>query len=265
MRERNRRFYQRYPEHVAKVRLIARSLLNEPVQLPSGGMLTARRFSMLGLLLGSSSGFETLHQLFEAPFLGGLPMPEVGTPVRLSREFLRDVEGKQAGFETNPIYWILHESIYASGEHQPTQWAAERVRTSLAGLEFDLSSLADATSEFEKPFYFSGEMVYSWMSEDFSDLSDLRDAAELLASKADWPALYNEAQLRDCKVPVAALVAYDDIYVEREFSEKVASLLGDKCSVWVSNQFAHSGLRDDPAVFGKLLEMSKGEGGMIPC
>lgn len=286
MAERNRRFYARYPGDAAKVRAIARALREAPAALPSGGTLTARRFSQLGLLLGSASGFETLHQLLEAPFYGGLPYPPApgAGPVRLSREFLRDVESKQAGFETNPLYWLLHEPIYASGEHQPTSWAAERVlRAELAGSPFDIDAVlahpdaphaagtegAGAGEGAEggaqpPPLYLSGEMVYPWMAEDYAELRGLGMAAELLARKADWPPLYDEGALKGCKVPVAALIAYDDIYVEREFSERVARLLGDKCAVWVSNQFAHSGLRDDPTVFAKLLEMSKGEGG-IPC
>ena len=35
--------------------------------------------------------------------------------------------------------------------------------------------------------------------------------------------------------------------------------MGDKASLWVTNEFQHSGLRDDPAVFDRLLAISKGE------
>ncbi|KAG8466944.1 hypothetical protein KFE25_008323 [Diacronema lutheri] len=279
MRERNRRFYQRYPQDAPKVRAIARALRDAPAPLPSGGTLTVRRFLQLGLLLGSSTGFETLHQLLEAPFLGAHTMPPAGAPVRLSREFLRDVEARQAGFETNPIYWLLHEAIYADGPHQPTAWAAHRVlRDELAGSPFDVdaalahadaragadgaAATGDAAAAEPPPLYLSGEMVYPWMAADYAELAPLAPAAELVARKADWPRLYDEDALRACAVPVAALVAYDDIYVERAFSERVAQLLGERCVIWVTNQFAHSGLRDDPTVFAKLLEMSKGEGGI---
>jgi hypothetical protein len=33
----------------------------------------------------------------------------------------------------------------------------------------------------------------------------------------DWAPLYDLGALRDCAVPVAALVAYEDLYVERRF------------------------------------------------
>ena len=37
----------------------------------------------------------------------------------------------QAHFETNPLYFCLHEAIYCDGERQPSAWAAERVQASL--------------------------------------------------------------------------------------------------------------------------------------
>ena len=74
-------------------------------------------------------------------------------------------------------------------------------------------------------------------------------------------------------------MSYDDVYVERQFSEETAQLLGgggggggsisvpwdsvaaeDHCRLWVSNEFQHSGLHDDPArVFTTLLKMANGE------
>ncbi len=33
----------------------------------------------------------------------------------------------------------------------------------------------------------------------------MQDAAEIVANKDDWPILYDEAALKDCKVPTAAL------------------------------------------------------------
>jgi hypothetical protein len=38
---------------------------------------------------------------------------------------------------------------------------------------------------------------------------------------------------------------YSDIFVEREFSEETARLLGPSLRVWCTNEFTHSGLRDD--------------------
>ena len=109
----------------------------------------------------------------------------------------------------------------------------------------------------------TGEMVYSWMGDDFAWLRSLKPAAEILAAKADWGPLYNTAVLGGSEggkgPPVAALVSYEDVYVERGFSEQTAQLLGGRARLWITNEFQHSGLRDDPKVFERLLAMSKGE------
>ena len=76
-------------------------------------------------------------------------------------------------------------------------------------------------------------MVYPWMGDDFAWLRPLKPAADLLAAKADWGPLYDPAVLGGGKggergegdlPPVAALVSYEDIYVERAFSEATARL-----------------------------------------
>ena len=87
----------------------------------------------------------------------------------------------------------------------------------------------------------------------------LAPAAELLANKADWPKLYDINNLGKSDAECGALMSYDDIYVEREFSEDTAAMLRS-CRLWVSNEFQHSGLHDDgERVFEKIMAMSKGE------
>ena len=69
--------------------------------MPRGGTLTARRFLQLGLLLGSASGFEELHDLLE---LARCPPPAGAGgagAVRLPDHFLLAVEEAQQQFETN--------------------------------------------------------------------------------------------------------------------------------------------------------------------
>jgi len=102
--------------------------------------------------------------------------------------------------------------------------------------------------------------VYSWMGEDYAWLRPLLPCAQLLAHKSDWEALYDKKALGGPEgPPVACLVSYEDIYVERAFSEQTAAMLGGRARCWITNEYQHSGLRDDPAVFEKLLAMSKGE------
>ena len=170
------------------------------------------------------------------------------------------MEQAQQHFETNPLYWLLHEAIYCDANAKepaargPSDWAAERVHASLGAEWQHEKNLKPG----DPPVLFTGEMVYPWMGDDFAWLRPLKPAADLLASKADWGPLYDPAVLGGGKggeggggdlPPVAALVSYEDIYVERAFSEATARLLGGRAQLWITNEFQHSGLRDDPKVF----------------
>ncbi|KAF0697981.1 Aste57867_11363 [Aphanomyces stellatus] len=269
--ERNRRFYARYPGDKRKVLDIVQHLQRAPAPLPSGGTLTARRFLTLGISLGSLSGMESLHYLLETAWVRHIHAAIDATsppPPELSHAFLTAVES-MASFDTNPIYWFLHEAIYCDGPaFSPSNWAAETVqaRTRVDGVaqydpaRFDkLDAAARDAAVDAAPLYFSGEMVFSWMADDYATLAPFRAAAQLLATKPDWRPLYNEANLRNMDIPTAALVSFDDLYVDRDWSLRTARLLGDKCAVFVSNEYQHAGLRDDPTVFEKLLKMTKGE------
>lgn len=266
MRVRNQRFYQRYPQDVGKVLAIARFLQKreaegDPVALPSGGRLTVRRFQMSGLALGSLDGLERLHFLLEDAWAEVPAGSAAGA--ELSTAFLHAMDALHA-FETNPLYWLLHEAIYVDGPGSASRWAAARVQHELPQPSpFDAThvlSLDGTVAGEEQPLYLTGEMVFDWLAEDFSALAPLQRTAELLAQRDDWPALYNRAALANTQVPCAALISYDDIYVERAFSEETAALLGPKCKLWISNEFQHSGLRDCPVrVFDTLLGMAKAE------
>ena len=62
----------------------------------------------------------------------------------------------------------------------------------------------------------------------------------------------------------AAAVYYDDMYVDFDAVMKVTKRGNplENCKVWISNEYQHSGLRDDGAmIFNKLLGMAKGEVG----
>ena len=258
MAERNRRFYERYPVDVELVRNLVRELHAQPAELPRGGTLTARRFLMLGLLLGGASGMTELHDLLE---LSITRVARADGTSALPDAFLLAVEAAQEHFETNPIYWLLHESIYCDGPvYGASRWAAERVQAEM-GEEWDYTTRLDEGNE---PVLLTGEMIYSWMGDDFAWLRPLKPCAELLAAKEDWGPLYDTDRMRseECP-PVAALVSYEDVYVERAFSEDTARLLGSHgghAKLWITNEFQHSGLRDQPAtVFDRLLKMSKGD------
>ena len=57
------------------------------------------------------------------------------------------------------------------------------------------------------------------MFEEFEALRPLKDAADILARKADWPTLYNLETLEGNSVPVAGAAYYEDMYVDFELAQ----------------------------------------------
>jgi pimeloyl-ACP methyl ester carboxylesterase len=223
--DKNRGYYERYPEDRDRVRELLERLEAKDVRLPSGDRLSPRRFRQLGALLGMSDGAEKLHYLVELP---------LGSPA-----FLHDVEASFA-FARNPLYAVIHEACYASGH--ATRWAAERV-------------LPD---EFRQdPTLFTGEHVYPWMLEEYGALRPLASAAETLAEH-EWPQLYDVERLHANDVPAAAAIYAEDMYVERAYSEETAKAIRG-LRPWVTNEYQHDGLRaDGTPVLGRLLDLARG-------
>jgi pimeloyl-ACP methyl ester carboxylesterase len=222
--ERNRRYFERYPDDAARVREILRRLDDEEVLLAGGDRLTARRFRQLGLWLGDSAGFELLHHVVELPFG--------------SNAFVQDAEAG-VRFDRNPIYATLHESSYADGV--PTRWSAARL-------------LPD---DIETEGWFTAEHVFPWMWEDYGGLRPQRAAAELLAEHP-WPRLYDADRLRENDVPVAATIYVNDLYVDRDFAEETAATIRG-LRTWETDEFEHNGLRaDGERVLGRLIDLVRG-------
>jgi pimeloyl-ACP methyl ester carboxylesterase len=222
--DKNRRYFERYPDDRARAREIFQRLDAEDVRLPSGGRLTARRFRQLGLWLGDSAGWELLHHVLELP-LG-------------SNAFLHDAD-HGVRFDRNPLYATLHESSYADGV--ATRWSADRL-------------LPDEIVEND---YFTAEHVFPWMWEDYAGLRPHRDAAQILA-EYQWPMLFDADRLRANEVPAAATIYADDLYVERAFAEETAATIRG-LKPWITNEFEHNGLRaDGERVLGRLIDLVRG-------
>jgi pimeloyl-ACP methyl ester carboxylesterase len=236
----NRRYFERYPDDAMRAREIVDYLSAHDVRLPGGGRLSPKRFQQLGIAFGASDGFEGVHYLLEDAFVRGPAGLELGYT------FLRAFENHSA-FETNPIYFLLHEPEYCQGE--APRWSAERVRVQFP--EFDLAS--------NQPVLFTGEMVYPWMTEEYQALRPLRECAEILAEKTDWPRLYDLRVLRTNTVPVAAVVYLDDMYVESAYSQETAAFIPG-VRAWITNEYEHNALRaDGERVLDRLIGMVRGE------
>ncbi len=234
----NRAHYQRYPQDVDVARLVARTLATRPATLPGGGTLTVERFQTLGQLLGSSTGSHALHYLLEDPFAG----------TELSDDFLARVQA-ELSYAVAPLYALVHEACYAQGT--ATSWSAQRVRAEFA--EFAPEAAVDG----DAPLLFTGEMVYPFVFEQDPALRPLAAAAGLLAERADWPALYDPAQLARTEIPVAAAIYFDDMYVPRELSlETAAGIRGLR--YWITNEFEHDGLRtSEGRVLDRLIGLAR--------
>ncbi|MEX2547257.1 MAG: alpha/beta fold hydrolase [Chloroflexota bacterium] len=225
--DKNREYFDRYPDDRDRARDIFSRLDAEEVRLPSGDRLTSRRFRQLGGWLGDSAGFENLHHVLELPFG--------------SSAFLHDAETGAMRFARNPIYATLHESSYADGV--ATRWSAARLMP----------------AEIEAQGFFTAEHVFPWMFEDYGWLRPHRDAAEILAEH-EWPRLYDAEVLRANEVPVAATIYVNDLYVERAFAEETAATIRG-LKPWITNEFEHNGLRaDGEKVLGRLIDLVRGRG-----
>jgi len=238
--DKNRLYFERYPGDVERVRDIVDHLATHDVRCPAGDGLTPRRFQQLGFSLGASYGFESVHYLLDEAFVQGASGWDIGFAFR------RGVENFHA-FETNPIYALLHEAAYCQA--QASQWSAERVRAEYP--EFDIRP--------GRPVSFTGEMIYPWMFDEYRYLQPLKEAADLLAARTDWPRLYDANVLRHNTVPCAAVIYYNDMYVERAFSEETAQTIRG-IKVWVTSEYEHNGLRaDGEKILGRMIDLLRGE------
>jgi pimeloyl-ACP methyl ester carboxylesterase len=224
MAERNREYFERYPDDRRRVRDIVAELEAEDVRLPNGDRLTSRRFLQVGNALGMSDGPERVHQVIELPLR--------------SRAFLHDIE-PGLGFARNPIYATVHEACYADGG--ATRWSADRL----------------LPEQFREELWFTGEHIFRWMWEDYGALRSHRAAADIL-SEHDWPRLYDPEQLARNEVPSSATIYVDDPYVDRAFAEETARQIRGM-RPWITNEYLHNGLRaGGEHLLGRLIDLIKG-------
>lgn len=231
-------FYRRYPDDEAAVARIADRLAAGDVRLPDGDVLTVRRWQSLGIDFGMKPGFERLHWLVEKAFIEN---------DRLSPAFLQDVMtlSSSAG---NPLFWTLQESIYGDQHSGPTAWAAQAEREQRA--QFD---------ETRRPLLFTGEMAFPWMFDEVRLLRGFRTAVDQLAAKTDWSPLYDRAALQSNEVPVAAVVYFDDMYVDAGLQLETLKGVGNS-QYWVTNEYEHDGIGSGRTLT-RLRELVRDRGG----
>lgn len=234
--DKNRAFFAQFPQAQAMCREICDYLLNNEVKLPNGQLFTVEQFQLIGINLGAGEANLPMYFTLESAFV------EVNGKKQLSYSFLNQMQQEQ-GYLTNPIYAILHESIYCQGT--ASNWSAHRVREQYPHFNYQSGG----------EFWFTGEMVYPWMFDQLETLKPLREAANILAEKSDWGTLYNAEQLGKNTVPMACAVYADDMYVELDYSrETLANIPNSKA--WITNEYEHNGLRaDGERIVDKLMTM----------
>lgn len=216
----NALFRERYPHDLDVVRRVVDRVGAGGVALPGGDPLTVPRLQSLGMGFGMKPGFEKVHWILDETF---------DADGELTDTFLAEVEAATS-FRTNPLYAVVHESIYAQAGQGPTAWAAQQV------LDAD-----DAFAPSADPLLFTGEMIYPHMFEQ-AELRGYRAAAEALAGRDSWGDLYDVDRLASNEVPVEAAVYFDDMYVDAGLSLETAARVGN-VKTWVTNEHEHDGLR----------------------
>jgi len=234
--DKNRAFFAQFPQAQAMCREISDYLLNNEVKLPNGQVFTVEQFQLIGINLGAGAANLPMYFTLESAFV------EANGKKQLSYSFLNQMQQEQ-GYLTNPIYAILHESIYCQGT--ASNWSAHRVREQYPHFNYQSGG----------EFRFTGEMVYPWMFDQLETLKPLREAANILAEKSNWGILYNAEQLGKNTVPMACAVYADDMYVELDYSlETLANIPNSKA--WITNEYEHNGLRaDGERIVDKLMTM----------
>lgn len=239
MAARNEEYFGWYPQDRRILDEVVAHLRTTEEHLPGGRTLTVPLVQMLGQFLGGNTRVNSLHYILEGAF--------IDTPggKRLSDTFLAAV-AEQADRTTNPLYALLHESIYGQGA--ATNWSAERVLGEFPAFSPDVAS----------PLL-TGEMVYRWYFDSDPVLRPLEETARVLAEHEDWGRLYDPEVLAANTVPVAAAVYTHDVYVDRDLSMETAAAVGNM-RVWETDEFHHDGIGDEGSmIFAKLLEMSNTE------
>lgn len=254
-KERNAHFYKKYPQDIVKVKTILKYLKYNKVTLPDSGNLSVERFQQLGQTFGGKGGTDNLHSLI-THFDNDLKL--YGEP---NYKTLLTVQ-TSISFDSNIMYALFQESIYCDGNNHAvnsSNWSAERLRYSSENFQF----VYDENSE--EPTYFTGEMVFKSMYDDYVELRPFKKLAYALHANTVWPKLYDTKVLKKLTfkdLPIVGSLYYNDLYVDFELSTKVIKDIfeGRNFRTYVTSQYFHSGARDDPnGILGTLFNLLESE------
>lgn len=237
--ERNRKYFEKFPMDKARLTRLARHLEENEVFFPNGDRISPRMVQTLGIKLGFAHTAEEIHFLLEESFV------KAGGKEMISQTFKLGLQAT-IPFRTNPIFAILHEAIYAQGT--ASGWACDAVQREKYA-HFD---------DYED-FLFYGEMIFPWVFDEIAELKGMKEAADILAEKSDWPPLYDAEVLARNTVPVACAVYADDMFVNMKFSRETVDTVPNMNAFYTS-EYEHCGLRvGGEHLFSRLIDLGRGE------
>lgn len=235
--QRNEQYYEKFPEDVDRVRALVQFIAKKKPVLSSGVVLTAGRFLQMGIMFGFHGGFDAVHDVVLRA------NNDLETFGFLTRPTLAACEG-YPDFDNHVLYALMHGPLYVHGEK--SDWVFDRIFK-------EFGDFAHKTSAEDKgKQYFTGEMVFKAAFDENVELQGLKEVAELLEQKTDWPPLYDPEQLRKNEVPVYAAVYVEDMYVDFGFSTETAGIIKG-CKTFVTNILYHNAYRSRTADMVKGL------------
>lgn len=170
-----------------------------------------------------------------------------------SRATLNALE-QDGGWDSAPIYTLLHEPCWCFGPGVAGRWAAERIGQGLKEYQWLRNDWPGTASLGDQPLFFSGEMIFPFHFETCSELVQMKETAHILANYDEWPSLYDIEQLGKNEVPVYA-ASYNDMYVDAGLARVTASRIKG-IKVFETNVLFHSALRaKSDEVFRELLAL----------
>lgn len=222
MRDASERYYRRFPEHRDRMRRLVDLASAGAITLPDGEVVSASRMRSIGSALGTNDGWQSVWSLLELD--------------PASNAFRYDLAAAMPFDGRNPLYFVFHESSYASGH--ATRWSAARMEP---------ADYAEDTS------LFTGEHVRREWTQTVPAFQPWRDVTLALA-EYEWPKIYDADVLRSSDARGAAAVYVNDVYVPLEFSLETVALLPG-VTPWITSGLEHNGLRAG-AVLDHLVDLA---------
>ncbi|MEZ9370767.1 alpha/beta fold hydrolase [Shewanella sp. 10N.286.51.B2] len=237
----NADFYHRFKDAESLTAELADYIAENDVYLATGEKLTVEMLQLLGVNIGMEQGPEAIYYLLEQAMI------ETAQGRTINPLFLHQFS-QFLDYNTNPIFALLHESIYCQQFHQQgANWSAHRVREQFPKFNYQQG----------QRLLFTGEMIYPWFFEQFNQLKPLKEVAELIAQKSDWSNLYDVDVLLQNTVPVTAAIYSEDMYVDMNYSLETAQLVNN-LSYWLTSEYEHNGIRmDGEHILDKLISLSR--------